>query len=347
MEDAYSDYFRMYRSMVGNLSGQFQAALHDDLHPDEEKESAGDKPSDETVSTVVHSAAVLQPRVKVVRNQYHGSETDSMLSSFEERIGEPTMTPGVLIIPPPSDLDSVGVADIVPVSAPVQAVESAENAVEDDVLIEEKGLSVDASEIDISTVSQTAVSDAKKSSSVSIGNKIAVSYKDTDIDLRVVKNVPAELVNRVSSHFPRARAVDAAITAYLYLMEGKPDDIALPDSVKELADTYEGAFVANTQVQAQSQSDVVGTIEQHMTSEMNRVKYSFENKFNALLRSLRTVELMMGYSLFDQLEFRKADAAEPSELDFDESGLAELMKHAAVAAEKKRKEELDAENRKY
>ena len=72
-----------------------------------------------------------------------------------------------------------------------------------------------------------------------------------------------------------------------------------------------------------------------------------QKQLRALTERLYTVEMLMAYSVFDQLEFRQKSVPTPMDIDFQETGLADLLKHAEKQANNLRKKEEYDKNRPY
>lgn len=130
-----------------------------------------------------------------------------------------------------------------------------------------------------------------------------------DIKCSVVRNFPTELINTLKMLFPSAKNQTDILVAFVYLSLGKPNDIDIPDSARELIADYRGEDVSNRDVQ------------DNLSSAISQLKVTDRQ----ILQKLSAIELMSSYVLFDRLGFRKKDQKSPDSVDFLENGMADLI----------------------
>lgn len=146
--------------------------------------------------------------------------------------------------------------------------------------------------------------------------KKQVSTSD-EVQMSTLKKFPSELAYHIKSLFPEARTMDDAVAAYVYLKEGEPDDIRVPYEIKKLVKCYIGDSVTPKDVQ----------------DEIMKELYKIREYNTRFMKKLNSVELGVAYTLFDRLGFRKANALSPSELNFLEAGIADLLKQLEKQSE--------------
>jgi len=130
-----------------------------------------------------------------------------------------------------------------------------------------------------------------------------------DVKVSVIKNFPTELLNTLKLLFPSAKNQTDVVTAFVYLSLGRPADIKIPDSARELLADYRGDDVSNRDVQ------------DSVSQAISQLKIS--NK--QMMQKLSAVELVSSYILFDRLGFRKKNQKSADDIDFLENGMADLM----------------------
>jgi hypothetical protein len=138
-----------------------------------------------------------------------------------------------------------------------------------------------------------------------------------EVQMSTLKKFPSELAYHIKSLFPEARTMDDAVAAYVYLKEGEPDDIRVPYEIKKLVKCYIGDSVTPKDVQ----------------DEIMKELYKIREYNTRFMKKLNSVELGVTYTLFDRLGFRKANALSPSELNFLEAGIADLLKQLEKQSE--------------
>lgn len=147
--------------------------------------------------------------------------------------------------------------------------------------------------------------------------KPAKQVANADIAMSTLKKFPTELAQYIKKLFPEARTMDEAVAAYVYMKEGEPDDIPVPKEIKQLVKGYIGEAVTLKDVQDE------------VLKELTRVR-----EYNTrVMKKLNAVELAVGYDIFDRLGFRKANALTPSELNFLEAGMSDLIKQLEKQSE--------------
>lgn len=243
-----------------------------------------------------------------VKNSYLGAESDTDISNFANDIGKNRSANTEYTMPPDQP------APVTPESVP-----------HDRVLSEP-----DRSE------KQTAAK------SVVLGNafdqKIKVDYdaaRKANIQFSNLKSVPMDLVALAAEYFPNASNKTDAVAAYIYIKEGCPPDVNIPDEIKEIAKSYTGTI----------------TTVEDSTSLLSRdimdLRSYVQKQLLELASRLYTVEMLIGYSLFDQLEFSQSTAPTPADVDFGESGFSDMLKHAEKEAQKQYKKAIYDKNRPY
>ena len=162
---------------------------------------------------------------------------------------------------------------------------------------------------------RTAAANAKnRPKSKPVKKQANVSDK---VQMSTLKKFPSELAYHIKSLFTEARTMDDAVAAYVYLKEGEPDDIRVPYEIKKLVKCYIGDSVTPKDVQ----------------DEIMKELYKIREYNTRFMKKLNSVELGVAYTLFDRLGFRKANALSPSELNFLEAGIADLLKQLEKQSE--------------
>lgn len=124
-----------------------------------------------------------------------------------------------------------------------------------------------------------------------------------------LKEFPTDLANRAKMLFPEATTMNDAVAAYMYLKEGKPSDLDIPEHIKNIADTYIGETVT------------VKDAQDELIKEMVQLK-AYDR---AIAQKLETLELAIVYALFDHIGFRRNDQSSPGTVDFLEQGVTDLI----------------------
>lgn len=151
--------------------------------------------------------------------------------------------------------------------------------------------------------------------------KIRKSVSNSDVAMSVIKKFPSDLARHIKSLFPAANTMDEALTAYVYMKEGEPPDILVPDNIQTIIDSYIGDVVTPKDVQEELMKELL------KIREMN----------NKTMRKLNSIELAIAYELFDRAGFRKEpiSALSPGELNFLGAGVSDLIKQLEKQAELK------------
>ena len=131
-----------------------------------------------------------------------------------------------------------------------------------------------------------------------------------------VRGVPTALIKRVQQQFSSGPNQDDAIAAYIYLKEGCPVDVDVPDNIKEVAKSYCGEVVSNEDIQAD------------FMEELNKIK----NNDKQLMQKINAIEIAVAYAIFDRLGFRKGDITSESQINFTEAGMHELLDNLEVSS---------------
>ena len=131
-----------------------------------------------------------------------------------------------------------------------------------------------------------------------------------------VRGVPTALIKRVQQQFSSGPNQDDAIAAYIYLKEGCPADMDVPDNIKEVAKSYCGEVVSNEDIQAD------------FMEELNKIK----NNDKQLMQKINAIEIAVVYAIFDRLGFRKGDITSESQINFTEAGMHELLDNLEVSS---------------
>lgn len=131
-----------------------------------------------------------------------------------------------------------------------------------------------------------------------------------------VRGVPTALIKRVQQQFSSGPNQDDAIAAYIYLKEGCPADVDVPDNIKEVAKSYCGEVVSNEDIQAD------------FMEELNKIK----NNDKQLMQKINAIEIAVAYAIFDRLGFRKGDITSESQINFTEAGMHELLDNLEVSS---------------
>lgn len=117
-----------------------------------------------------------------------------------------------------------------------------------------------------------------------------------------IREFPRELLNLVRGEFPKSTNNQDALAAFVYVKLGKDCDV--PDSVKELARSWEGDK----------------TIE-----NMEKRLHNLERQTAVLAAILQEVELGLSYMLFDRFGFRKDNPKDSRSADLLEPGVTDMI----------------------
>ena len=158
----------------------------------------------------------------------------------------------------------------------------------------------------------------------------AAQAKDKgDISMSTVREFPTELAQRIKKLFPAARTMGEALAAYVYLKEGEPEDIRISSEIASVAKSYIGDTVTPKDVQEELMKELL------RMREMN----------NKAMRKLNSIELGVSYALFDRLGFRKLETLSPGQLNFLETGIADLIQQLEKQSELKQNRDLQKSGR--
>lgn len=303
------DYFSMRQRMIkgGNLSDYMKVINGE--KPDEKDDATPAEKYDDTVQKDT-PAAKQEDEAPKVTNSYIDSEQDDDIASFERNIGRAVIPDAIVV--PPDDEDDIVPKEATPRPAPEQQV---------------------TSQSDEPVARQPRPYVPPKS-----GSTVKIDYgseENSGIRFSNLKKVPVDLVALAESYFPTAANKQDAIAAYIYIKEGKPTDVNIPDGVREIAESYTG----ETMTAADVDKSLKGSVQEFRTYVQKQLR--------ALAERLYTVEMLLGYSVFDQLEFRQKSVPTPQDIDLQETGLADLLKHVEKQADSLRKKEEYNKNRPY
>ena len=132
---------------------------------------------------------------------------------------------------------------------------------------------------------------------------------DDEVQMSHLKKFPTDLALRAKALFPEATTMDDAVAAYIYLKEGKPEDLSVPDKIKSIANTFLGETVS------------VKDAQDELIKEILQLKMHDR----LIAQKLETIELALVYTLFDHIGFRKHEQTSPGTVDFLEQGVADLI----------------------
>lgn len=156
---------------------------------------------------------------------------------------------------------------------------------------------------------QTAQSNKRNMVKSIVKSNKNVTSDSNDVPTSHLKKFPTDLAMRAKMLFPEATTMDEAVAAYMYLKEGKPSDLNVPERVKVVADTYIGETVT------------VKDAQDELTKELVQLK-AYDR---AISQKLETLELAVVYALFDHIGFRKTDQSSPGTIDFLEQGVIDMI----------------------
>lgn len=157
----------------------------------------------------------------------------------------------------------------------------------------------------LSKKQQQSVKPVKKSGTSSMVKQNVSVKKDTSY----LKEFPTDLAMRAKSLFPEATTMNDAVAAYIYLKEGKPADLNVPDRIKSIANTFLG--------------ETVSVKDSHDDLSKDLLQLKMHDR--VITQKLETLELAIVYSLFDRIGFRKSEQASPATVDFLEPGVVDLF----------------------
>lgn len=138
----------------------------------------------------------------------------------------------------------------------------------------------------------------------------AVKTSDDADSVSVVKNVPTCLVQHIKSMFPSGVTQGEAIAAYIYIKEGRLDELQVPDRIREVADLYMG------------DTSTLQDVKMDFEAQMRELK----QKYARIFSKLESIELGVVYTIFDRMGFRKEDMTDPGAINFLEGRIAEMVK---------------------
>lgn len=124
-----------------------------------------------------------------------------------------------------------------------------------------------------------------------------------------LRDIPTVLIDRIRALFPAATTQGDAVSAYIYVKEGMPADIPVPDKIRRIADSYTG--------------DVM-TLQDATTGLSNDIQ-SLRQNDKLVMQKLNAIELAIVYSIFDRAGFRHEMQTAPGELKFLENGVETMM----------------------
>ena len=166
----------------------------------------------------------------------------------------------------------------------------------------------------------------KRSTAKSVTNKkqSQTTVKRIQSENVFVRDFPRDVAAFVRSEFPNATNNADALAAYVYIKSGKA--CAVPDSVKELAESWNG------DKSLQNMDDRMTVIERQMRA------------FSVVLQEL---ELGVSYMMFDRLGFRKDNPKDTRSVALLEDGVAEMMTRLREQTMQYRKQENIKAGRQY
>lgn len=320
------DYWQQKRAIANAFEGK-QVADQDQNAAGKPADTASDKPaeepvneskplpeteqpfeekavSNEPVSETVESESAEKTELRAPSGVYRDGSDDALSEDAEEGASE---------YDPSDDIE------------PDETVETASDEEEPDSEAEEylhNGYPVTDNEQELAR--REAESQLRKRTAANNRNRLKSKSVNKDqsanmdaIPMSTLKKFPSGLAYHIKSLFPEARTMDEAVAAYVYLKEGEPDDIQVPNEVKDVAKSYIGSSVTPKDVQDE------------LMKEMRKLR-EFNTRF---MKKLNSVELGVAYAIFDRFGFRKANALTPAELNFLEAGIADLVKQLEKQSE--------------
>lgn len=161
--------------------------------------------------------------------------------------------------------------------------------------------------------------------------KAGKSAGNEPVKMSNIRSFPRDLAIYVKNMFGgHATTMDEAIAAYIYLKEGCPQDIPVPDHIKDLVHHFTGDNVTN--------SDLQYTINKELRDlkKLNRI----------LVQKLSDIMLGVVYGIHQQMGFSTRDPALTSgEVDFLESSVTDMRKRLENQSRQQQMREEHSKNR--
>lgn len=163
---------------------------------------------------------------------------------------------------------------------------------------------------------------------------VAGAYRDNDGQMFVdkgdmpcssMKNIPQHMLNYIRDQFPAATSMNDALSAYVYVHEGCPADMAITQGIADVAKSYRGPesdFTNETLYDnLLKEFDSLSGQFSSLMSEFNRMK----TQYMTVIAKVSAVEMAIVYDLCDRIGFRTKAQDSPATINFLESCVSDMM----------------------
>ena len=141
-----------------------------------------------------------------------------------------------------------------------------------------------------------------------------------------VEKVPKHIMDFIYDQFDLSKfgrklpSMGAVFTAYVFIKEGYPSDMPIPQRASEVVDLYKGDYeVSSADIQ-----DRLLTLTNRLSAEFDSVRQLIRQD---VMKKLTAVEIISIYDVFRQMQFSVQDrAGSPEDVDFQERGMAEMQR---------------------
>lgn len=135
-----------------------------------------------------------------------------------------------------------------------------------------------------------------------------------------LRQVPLDIITIAQKEFPTASSRATALSAYIIVRSGSSvENLNIDDEVKDLVRAYSGDKQMS-----------------NLTERLDRI----EKTLQTLLFTIRTVEVGIGYNLFDRLGYRQEPLGKsPKDLMLAEDGMIEMLERLRAQSMALRREE--------
>lgn len=276
-----------------------QVQAHEDVPSDDGLKAETGPSTDDADKVVSVKPSVPETANSVIDGH---TENDSDLESFKNDINDVS-----------SEAVPVTAADIMPVSRQADTSDNSGAANDDDDNNDDTVANDETDDREQEPAYQRpAVYNKPHKSDVPKAKRVKSSDGNSEkVGTSHLRAVPSVLVQRVRAMFPAAANNDDAIAAYIYIKEGSPDSMPLPDSVFDAAESYTGDTVTNSDLQ------------DSILSEMLKLKKSN----SIMMQKLQAVEMALAWNIFDRTGFNRDSYKDKAikDMKFDVQGVSDMI----------------------
>lgn len=149
---------------------------------------------------------------------------------------------------------------------------------------------------------------------------------DGDFYVARVYKFPKNVLNYICDQFDFSScgknipAMGHILAAYIFIKEGYPDDMPIPQKVSDVVDMYKGTYtVSNSDIQ-----EKLLTAMDRFNAEFNNIRQMLRSD---IMKKLSAIEMISLYDVFRQMNFSLQDnVGSPEEVNFQEQGMAEMQR---------------------